>query len=131
MSRKARWAVAAGAAVLALGSLVATAFGAGVVYYLTVEELQAHSDELAGRSVRVAGYVAPGSLERPALGLEMRFRLQPRPGEGTAIPVVYRGTPPDLMAEGVEVIAEGRWQEGVLYARQVLVKCPSKYEAAP
>lgn len=115
--------------VLVVGYLVAGAFSSGAVYYLTVEELQARGAG-EGRPVRVSGYVAPGSVDWQPERLLLRFRLQAREDGGPAVPVVYRGARPDLLAERVQVIVEGRVADGVLVARQVLVKCPSKYEPA-
>lgn len=132
MARKGRIAVVLGAAVLLFGYLVASAFGAGTVYYLTVDELLARGAAAGGRPVRVAGFVAPGTVQWRPAELDLRFRLQASQDGGRSVAVEYRGTRPDLLADRVEVIVEGRLRpDGVLEARQVLVKCPSKYEAAP
>lgn len=130
MTATRRWILVAAIVVLVVGYLVAGAFSAGAVYYLTVEELLARGAE-AGRPVRVSGYVAPGSVDWQPQRLQLRFRLQATEEGGPAIPVVYRGTRPDLLTDRVQVIVEGRLAGGVLVARQVLVKCPSKYEPAP
>lgn len=45
------------------------------------------------------------------------------------VPVRYTRLKPDLLAEDVEVVAEGTLVGGVFEATQLLVKCPSKYEA--
>lgn len=131
MRGRGRWVILVGTVVLAVAYLMSSAFSAGFVYYLTVEELLARAPEVTGRFARVAGFVAPGSVDWQPSGLSLRFTLQAREQGGPAVPVVYRGPRPDLLADRVEVIVEGRLDpSGVLVARQLLVKCPSKYEAA-
>lgn len=131
MGSRTRWAILAGTVVLAVAYLMSSAFSAGFVYYLTVEELLARAPEVVGRPARVQGFVAPGTVDWRPAELSLRFALQAGEQGGPSIPVVYRGPRPDLLADRVEVIVEGRLDpSGVLVARQVLVKCPSKYEAA-
>jgi len=57
-----------------------------------------------------------------------RFRLQDVEGS-TSVPVVYRGSVPDLFKVGREVRLEGRLQSGVFVAKRdsLRTKCPSKY----
>jgi cytochrome c-type biogenesis protein CcmE len=43
--------------------------------------------------------------------------------------VVYKGVRPGSFEDGVEVLVEGRYKDGVFTAENVLTKCPSKYEA--
>jgi cytochrome c-type biogenesis protein CcmE len=55
-------------------------------------------------------------------------RFQLRDVDGTAsVPVVYRGSVPDLFRSGRDVVVEGRLQNGVLVADTLTTKCPSKY----
>ncbi len=58
----------------------------------------------------------------------LRFRLQDVAG-GASVPVVYRGSVPDLFKSGREVRVEGRLQSGVFVAKRdsLRTKCPSKY----
>jgi cytochrome c-type biogenesis protein CcmE len=60
-----------------------------------------------------------------------RFRL--RDVEGSAsVPIVYRGSVPDLFKVGREVRVEGRLENGVFVAKRdsLRTKCPSKYTPA-
>ncbi|MDX6492176.1 MAG: cytochrome c-type biosis protein CcmE, partial [Gaiellaceae bacterium] len=61
----------------------------------------------------------------------LRFRLRDRDGTQT-VPVVYRGSVPDLFKPGREVVVEGMFVNGTfLAAKDTLVtKCPSKYAPA-
>ena len=58
----------------------------------------------------------------------LRFQLQDVQG-GASVPVVYRGSVPDLFKAGREVRLEGRLQSGVFVAKKdsLRTKCPSKY----
>ena len=41
----------------------------------------------------------------------------------------YKGPIPDVFSEGREVVVEGlKGKDGVLIAKEVTAKCPSKYE---
>ena len=61
----------------------------------------------------------------------LRFRLRDRSGT-TTVPVVYRGSVPDLFKPGREVVVDGKLIDGTFVAvRDTLVtKCPSKYAPA-
>ena len=58
----------------------------------------------------------------------LRFRLEDVNG-GTSVPVVYRGSVPDLFRTGREVRVEGRLRNGLFVAKRdsLRTKCPSKY----
>jgi len=43
------------------------------------------------------------------------------------VPVVYRGSVPDLFRTGRDVSVEGSLQNGVFVADKLVTKCPSKY----
>ena len=61
----------------------------------------------------------------------LRFTLRDRDGAAT-VPVVYRGSVPDLFRRGREVVIEGRVVSGTLRAipGTLVTKCPSKYAPA-
>ncbi len=61
----------------------------------------------------------------------LRFRMRDVEGE-TTVPVVYRGSVPDLFRVGREVRVEGRLHGGVFVAKRdsLRTKCPSKYTPA-
>ena len=42
--------------------------------------------------------------------------------------VHYDGVKPGNFEEAVPIVAVGRYDDGVFYAEQLLVKCPSKYQ---
>jgi len=57
----------------------------------------------------------------------LRFNL--RDEHGDVMPVEYRGTIPGNFDQAVSVVAIGRFQADHFEAQQLLVKCPSKYQA--
>jgi cytochrome c-type biogenesis protein CcmE len=61
----------------------------------------------------------------------LRFHMRDVSGSGAGIPVVYRGSVPDMFEVGREVRVEGRLQDGVFVAKKdsLRTKCPSKYVA--
>ena len=119
--------VAASVVIAAVTFLVVTAMGNTAVYYLTVGELKARGSSVYGQPVRVAGHVLPGSIQRDPTSLLVEFQAYDQSG---AIPVVYKGVLPDIFADDVEVVVEGRFAEnGVFTAGTLLAKCPSKFES--
>jgi cytochrome c-type biogenesis protein CcmE len=89
--------------------------------------------QLKGRGGEVAlvGKVTgqPNGDAHAAQGLH--FRLRDVEGS-TSVPVVYRGSVPDLFKVGREVRVEGRLRSGVFVAKRdsLRTKCPSKYTPA-
>jgi cytochrome c-type biogenesis protein CcmE len=60
----------------------------------------------------------------------LRFRLKDVQGAGPTVPVVFRGTVPDLFKSGRDVVVDGRLRNGVFVADNLVTKCPSKYSPA-
>jgi cytochrome c-type biogenesis protein CcmE len=53
------------------------------------------------------------------------FKMADESGE--QIEVVYNGTKPGNFDQADEVVCVGKYQNGQFYAKELLVKCPSKY----
>ena len=97
-------------------------------YYVTIGELQAMGDKAYTRHLRVAGDVAPNSIERN--GTNARFVLKE---QGHTLPVAYQGVepPPDTFKDGSQALAMGTYgRDGVFHATELQAKCASKYAAA-
>jgi cytochrome c-type biogenesis protein CcmE len=88
--------------------------------------------QLAGHHGKVAlmGQVV-GPVRGDAGGKGLRFDLRDIGGRA-AVPVVYRGSVPDLFAVGRHVFVSGRLRGGVFVAQpgSLVTKCPSKYVPA-
>ena len=85
--------------------------------------------QLAGHSGRVSlvGKVA-GRATGDAHAGGLHFLLRDRNGM-MSVPVVYKGTVPDLFKTGREVVVDGKMRNGVFVAvpNTLVTKCPSKY----
>jgi cytochrome c-type biogenesis protein CcmE len=90
---------------------------------------QLRPSELNGRTTEVAlvGKVV-GRVTGDARGNGLRFRL--RDVEGTsAVPVVYRGSVPDMFRTGRDISLKGELKNGTFVGKPgtLVTKCPSKY----
>jgi cytochrome c-type biogenesis protein CcmE len=87
--------------------------------------------KLAGHTGRVTltGHVV-GKVIGDAHGAGMRFTLREVKGTAT-VPVVYRGTVPDLFRTDRDIQLDGQLRNGVFVAAPgtMITKCPSKYQA--
>ena len=57
------------------------------------------------------------------------FNFKLADDKGEKFNVVYKGVKPSNFEQATEVVAIGRFNNGIFEAEQLLVKCPSKYEA--
>ena len=97
-------------------------------YYVTISELQGMGSKAYVRHLRVAGNVAPGSIERN--GTHAQFVLVEL---GKRLPVQYSGTepPPDTFKDNAQALAIGTYgRDGVFRATELQAKCASKYAPA-
>jgi cytochrome c-type biogenesis protein CcmE len=90
--------------------------------------------KLAGHAGRVSltGNVI-GPVRGDAHGAGLRFGLRDiEGGSRTTVPVVYKGTVPDLFRANRHVVVDGTLQDGVFLAvpGTLVTKCPSKYQPA-
>lgn len=123
---KLKFIVAIAVIVSALSYLVFAGVKDTMVYYLTVSELEAKVPSIYGTRVRVSGVVVPGTIEKNADG-ELKFQITDEHG---TINVVYNGIVPDIFADKVEAVVEGKYFRGNQFQADVLLaKCPTKYES--
>ena len=110
------------AALGAATALVLTAFQDNLVFFFTPSQVAA-KEAPQGRLFRIGGMVEKGSVKRD--GVEVRFVVT---DTAKTIPVVYRGSLPDLFREGKGVVAQGTLgADGVFTAREVLAKHDENY----
>ena len=132
MRRNRRFVIGAMVIVVAIAYLMYAGIRKTSSYYLTIPELVAAKEQYGSSSLRVAGRVAPGTIDWDARTLQLKFALGSFPNAqtvGEVVPVAFTGIKPDMFADGRDVIVEGRYEGGVIQAKQVLTSCPSKYEA--
>jgi len=96
-------------------------------YYLTTDECVQNAAEFTGGRMRVSGKVVVGTLKIAPDRRQASFSLQ---GQNGTLPVTCRGMLPDNLGEAMEVVVEGRLEEGpLLRGEKVLTRCASKYES--
>ncbi len=102
--------------------LLYTTIAGGSTPSLAPSQLAGHSGE-----VNLAGAVV-GPLRGDAHGGGLRFTLRDIGGSAT-VPVVYRGSVPDLFRVGRSAWMRGRLRRGVFVGTRdsLVTKCPSKY----
>lgn len=139
--------------IAAIVYLIVSSTQASAQYFLTVAELSQKGSEVVGRDVRVSGAVVGDSVQYDPQTLTLTFTVAHVPGENDEIEaagglaavlhqavidptrprlqVVYEGVKPDLLRDEAQAIMTGRiGEDGVFYADELLLKCPTKYEDA-
>ena len=107
------------AAMLVLGAL-----RDNIVFFYTPSEIN-QSDKQPGQQLRLGGLVKDGSVEID--GMQSVFVIT----DGSAnITVRYNNALPSLFREGQGVVAEGRVENGIFMAQNVLAKHDENYMPA-
>ncbi len=121
--RHKRLAIAAGIACAAAAAtaLVLNAFQSNLVFFYSPSQIASHEAPTA-RTFRLGGLVEAGTLTRD--GTRVSFVVT---DTAQQIRVRYEGILPDLFKEGKGVVAQGRLQDGVFVAREVLAKHDENY----
>ena len=113
--------------VVALGivtALVLSAFQKNLVLFFTPSQVVAN-EAPQGRTFRIGGLVEQGSLKRLPDGVSVAFVVT---DTARSLPVIYKGSLPDLFKEGKGVVAQGQLgPDGVFRANEVLAKHDENY----
>ena len=142
--------------VLILGAvvfLIWTATAASAEYFLTIDELNAKGPEMVDENLRVSGAVIGDSIQYDPQSLTLSFEVAHVPADNLAVKtegglaealhqavldpsrarmkVVYVGPKPDLLRNEAQAIMTGHLgADGIFYADELLLKCPTRYEEA-
>jgi len=142
--------------ILILGAvvfLIWTSTAATQEYFLTVDELNAKASSVVDKNVRVSGAVIGDTIQYDAQSLTLSFDVAHVAGDNATletegglavalhqavidpsrerIKVVYIGPKPDLLRNEAQAIMTGHLgEDGVFYAEELLLKCPTRYEEA-
>jgi cytochrome c-type biogenesis protein CcmE len=133
--------------------LIVTTMQSTQQYFYTVAEMQAKGGDAVGRSLRVSGAVLGHTIQTNPDTLEISFEManisnDPEDLEAAGglaealhkaatdpnasrVKVVYVGAKPDLLKNEAQAIVTGKLgADGVFYADELLLKCPTRYEEA-
>ncbi len=122
-------------------------------YFMTVDELKAKGNKLVDKNLRLSGAVIGDSIQYDPQTLTLTFEVAHVPGDNAEIEalgglaevlraasmdptrarvtVVYVGPKPDLLRSEAQAIMTGYLgEDGIFYANELLLKCPTKYEEA-
>jgi cytochrome c-type biogenesis protein CcmE len=121
--RRKRFAIALGILAVVGGAttLVLNAFQSNLVFFFSPSQIVAKEAPL-GRTFRLGGLVVAGSVQRE--GVAVRFEVT---DTATTVPVQFSGILPDLFKEGKGVVAQGKLENGVFQAKEVLAKHDENY----
>ena len=124
-TQKKRLGLIAGGLIIcgAAAALVVNAFEENLVFFFSPSQVAAH-EAPEGRAFRIGGFVQEGSVQRQKDGVTVRFDVT---DTAHTVPVTYKGSLPDLFKEGKGVVAQGKLQNGVFVADQVLAKHDENY----
>lgn len=115
-------AVTAIVAVLAMAGVVA-AFMKNASPYVTIAE----GRKMGGDGLHVAGNLIKSSVHTDLQTSRLTFQLKDERGD--VMTVEHAGVQPANLMEADKVVAIGGFHDGRFVSRDLLVKCPSKYEA--
>jgi len=133
--------------------LIFSSTQASAEYFKTVDELKAEGTSAVNKSVRLSGAVLGDTIQYDASTLTLTFEVAHVPGDNAEIEaqgglaivlfeavndpsrerikVQYEGVMPDLLRNEAQAIMTGKLgEDGVFYAEELLLKCPTKYEEA-
>jgi cytochrome c-type biogenesis protein CcmE len=142
--------------ILILGAVVFLIWSsttANAEYFLTIDELNAKGSGVVDKNLRVSGAVIGDSIQYDPQSLTLSFDVAHVPADNLAIEsegglaevlhqavmdpsrsrmkVVYVGPKPDLLRNEAQAIVTGHMgADGVFYAEELLLKCPTRYEEA-
>ena len=137
--------------------LIVSSTQASAEYFMTIEEVNQQSTEIVGKSLRISGAVIGETISYDPDNLTVSFDVAHVTGDNdeieangglakvlhdavrdavrnpelTRLTVSYTGPIPDLLQDEAQAIMTGYLDsDGIFYADELLLKCPTKYEEA-
>ena len=113
------------------GGIIVAVFLFLMIYLLTQSNIQYENDfakvMAKDKTVKATGsWVKEKSYELNKGNKTFIFYMADQ--SGTQMKVVYEGTIPNNFESAVSVVVTGKYQNGYFHAKDILTKCPSKYE---
>ncbi|MBI4771209.1 MAG: cytochrome c maturation protein CcmE [Chloroflexi bacterium] len=137
--------------IAAIIYLVVTSLQSTAQYFYTVEEMQAKGSGIAGKNLRASGAVLGETIQFDPKTLTVSFVMANVSNDtkdidaagglanalhqavtnpnAARVKVIYVGPKPDLLKNEAQAIVTGKLgSDGVFYADELLLKCPTRYE---
>ena len=113
------------------GGVIVSVFLFLMIYLLTQSNIQYENDftkvMAKDKTVKATGsWVKEKSYELNKEHKTFTFYLSDQ--SGNQMKVIYEGTIPNNFESAVSVVVTGKYQDGYFHAKDILTKCPSKYE---
>ncbi len=109
------------AAVLAWLGFTAQEWGNSSIGYASIAQAKQ-----SGKMSYIKGYWLK---EEPIETNRNIFTFYMKDEEGNVARVVYRNGKPNNFEQASSVVVQGKLEDGTIYAKDILVKCPSKYQS--
>jgi cytochrome c-type biogenesis protein CcmE len=133
--------------------LIVSSSQANSEYFMTIDEVNAEGAGVVNKNLRVSGAILGDTIQYDPQTLTLTFDVAHVPGDNAEIDaqgglaevlhqavidpsrnrikVVYVGVKPDLMRDEAQAIMTGHMgEDGIFYAEELLLKCPTRYEEA-
>ncbi len=109
-------------AIIIIGFTIwaAISFNASLTPYVSVKEAKQMNKVVQVKGERL------GSGNYDLNTNQFKFRI--RDENGDILQVVYDGAKPGNFDQASHVVCVGKYENGVFHAKELLVKCPSKYQ---
>jgi cytochrome c-type biogenesis protein CcmE len=122
-TRHKRLAIAAGVllVIAAAAALILNAFNSNLVFFFSPTQIES-KEAPVNRTFRLGGLVVAGSVKRTGVAVDFLVT-----DTAKSVPVHFEGILPDLFKEGKGVVAQGKLQDGVFVAKEVLAKHDENY----
>lgn len=124
--RRSRWAYVVLVVVLvAVGFVAYQGLTSASLYFYNADEAYEQREELGADRIRIQGIVQDDiDATTDRVSFTIAFN-------GTEVPVVHDGDPPELFEPGIPVVLEGRWDQTLAFfeSDEILVKHDEQYEA--
>ena len=122
-TRNKRLAIAGGVVLViaAAAALILNAFQSNLVFFFSPTQIES-KEAPVNRTFRLGGLVVAGSVKRTGVAVDFMVT-----DTAKSVPVHFEGILPDLFKEGKGVVAQGKLQDGVFVAKEVLAKHDENY----
>lgn len=148
-----KFLIGGGLIIAAIVLLIATTLQSTAQYFFTVNEIKTKGESIVGQNLRASGAVLGETITYDPETLTITFEMvhitadnneiEAQGGLAAAlhnavstpgaqrVKVVYVGPKPDLLQNEAQAIVTGKLgQDGVFYADELLLKCPTRYDEA-